>query len=263
MEIENKILTNCWIKWAVFSSFVALSLFLLVKVVTDVKIFGQVGDEIPSNTITVSGTGDVFASPDIASFSFSVMENGNTVADAQKLATDKNNKAIEFLKSKGIDEKDIQTTDYSVNPRYDYKPCTVQVCPSNSLPVGYTVSQTTTVKVRDLSKAGDLLSGVGQIGASNLSGLTFKVDDDQAVKEQAREKAIVDAKSKAEKLAKALGVGLGKVTTYYEDNGSTPVYYSAKADSVGLAGAAPVASPQVEPGQNKITVNVNITYKIN
>ncbi len=261
--MEEKIFSNCWVKWSVISSFIALSLFLLVKVGMDVKTFSRAGDEIPSNTITVSGTGEVFASPDIATFSFSIVENAKTVAEAQKIATDKNNSAIEFLKSKGIDPKDIQTTDYSVNPRYEYKPCTVNSCPSSSLPVGFTVSQTTTVKVRDISVAGDLLSGVGKIGASNLSGLSFKIDDDQVLKGQAREKAITDAKTKAQVLAKQLGVSLGKVANYSEDNAPVPMYYSAKAESMSIGGAAPIVSPQIETGQNKITVNVNVTYKIN
>ncbi|MFA6463865.1 MAG: SIMPL domain-containing protein [Candidatus Paceibacterota bacterium] len=261
--MDNQIFSNSWIKWAVFTSFTALSLFLLVKVGTDLKTFNRAGDEIPSNTITVTGTGEVFASPDVASFSFSIVENANTVAEAQKVATDKNNKAIEFLKSKGIDPKDIQTTDYNVNPRYEYKPCTSTSCPSSSLPVGFTVSQTTSVKVRDISIAGDLLSGVGKIGASNLSGLSFKIDDDQVLKGEAREKAIANAKTKAQILAKQLGVSLGKVTNYNEDNAPIPMMYSSKAESFGMGGAAPMVSPQVEVGQNKITVNVSVTYKIN
>jgi uncharacterized protein YggE len=262
--MENTFFSNCWVKWSVVSSFIALSLFLLVKVGMDMKTFSRAGDEIPSNTITVSGTGEVFASPDIASFSFSVVENAKTVAEAQKIATDKNNSAIVFLKSKGIDSKDIQTTDYSVNPRYDYKPCTVSSCPSSSLPVGFTVSQTTTVKVRDVSIAGDLLSGVGKIGASNLSGLSFKIDDDQILKGQAREKAITDAKTKAQVLAKQLGVSLGKVSNYNEDN--VPVMYNSSKmmDVAGIGGGvAPSVAPQIETGQNKITVNVSVTYKIN
>ncbi|MEI8337923.1 MAG: SIMPL domain-containing protein [bacterium] len=281
--MEEKIFSNCWIKWSVVSSFVALSLFLLVKVGTDIKTFNQAGDEIPSNTITLSGTGKVFAVADIANFSFAVDETANTVVGAQKLATDKNNKALDYLKLQGINDKDIQATGYNVSPKYDYntRPCVVPmsaqsssgvagatispapsiVCPpSGPKLVGYEVTESINVKVRDITKAGTILAGIGSLNVTNISGLSFTIDNDKDLKTQARKMAIDDAKAQATKLANDLGVRLGKVTSFSE-NGASPVFYSAKAMSVG-AGDSAATAPQLPAGQNEIDSNVSITYQI-
>jgi uncharacterized protein YggE len=178
----------------------------------------------------------------------------------------KANAIMDYIKGQGIDEKDIQTIDYSVNPhitRYEAKVCPANgYCPpGNQVISGYDVSETVSVKARDAKKAGTLLSGVGSKGASNVSGLSFTTDDPTALQAQARDKAIKQAKDKADVLAKSLGVSIVRVVGFSENNGGVNQYY-AKDVSVSMGrGAAPTA-PEIATGQNKITSNVSVIYEI-
>jgi uncharacterized protein YggE len=251
---------------------IMLSLYLLFAALSELKSYRYIGSGVAAtNTINVSGEGEVFAVPDTATFSVTVQETAKDVETAQTAATTKGNAIIAYLKGQGIDEKDIQTTDYSVNPQYEYQntACagssggtTIYCPPGKQVLTGFEVSQTLTVKVRDTSKAGALLSGVGSKGASSVSGLSFTVDDQDALEAQARDKAIQSAKAKAEVLAKSLGVSIVRVVGFNE-NQNYPIYaqkatFSMAADSAGN----PAPSPEIPVGQNKITSNVNVTYEI-
>ena len=193
---------------AILAAVVLLGVYLAVQSLVSIEGIRYIGAGVAAtNTINVSGHGEFFQKPDIATFTFSVVSDKATVADAQTDATTKANAVTEYLKTQGIAEKDVQTTDYSVSPQYEYQ---TAVCPvatpatygTNSASVaycppgrqvlkGYEVRQTTTIKVRDLSKAGDLLTGVGTKGATEVSGLNFTFDDPTGVQQQARDKAIV------------------------------------------------------------------------
>ena len=184
--------------------------FVAAKTLNEFKKGAYIGRDVASqNTITVSGKGEVLAKPDIATFSFSVTEEGKTVADAQKKATDKINKALDFLKDNDVDEdKDIKTLSYNINPKYEYyyqpqimAPCSIDYCPPRPVKdpkiIGYEVSQTIEVKVKKLEVAGELLTGIGSAGVKNVGGLQFKIEDEEKVKQEAQEKAIYEAKEKA------------------------------------------------------------------
>ncbi|MEK7601177.1 MAG: SIMPL domain-containing protein [Patescibacteria group bacterium] len=243
-----------------------LGLFLLVATLGELKGLRFIGSGVPAiNTINVTGEGEVFAVPDTATFSATVQETAKDVKTAQDAAAKKNNAVIAYLKGAGIDEKDIQTTDYSIYPQYDYQQitCVAYPCPPGKQTLsGYQVSETLTVKVRDAKKAGDLLSGVGSRGATNVSGLSFTIDDQKALEAQARGKAIDDASGKAEALAEQLGVRLVRIVGFSEDGGGRPIYY-AKTVALGMGGdAAAAPSPEIATGQNKIVSNVSITYEI-
>ncbi|MES2059954.1 MAG: SIMPL domain-containing protein [Patescibacteria group bacterium] len=251
------------IQKAIIAVLSVLFVFLVFKSITEFKMWSTIGSS-DQNVITVSGTGETFAVPDIATFTFSVVENGKTVAEAQDKATTKNNAAIKYLKDAGIADKDIKTESYNANPQYAYNQimCIKYPCPPSQTLTGYEVSQTISVKVRDTSKAGNILSGVGALGVSNISGLTFTIDNEDALKAEARSKAIADARSKAEALAKDLGVGLGKVASFSENTGAYPVY-AMKSEAMAVGGGArDVAAPSVPTGENKVTIDVTVTYKI-
>jgi uncharacterized protein YggE len=245
--------------------------FLAAATLAELKGLRFIGSGVTaSNTISVSGEGEVFAVPDTAEFSVTVQETAKDVKSAQESATEKSNDIIAYLKGAGIDAKDIKTIDYSVNPQYEYSQ---SVCPAASSGVvycppgrqnltGYQVSQTLSVKVRDTDKAGELLSGVGSKGASQVSGLSFTVDDQDALDAQARDKAIAQAKTKADALAKSLGVHIVRVVGFSE-NGNYPVYYAKTMSAAGNAAfdsAAP--APELPVGQNRIVSNVSVTYEI-
>ncbi len=253
------------VKQLVLAVLALLALFLLAKSINEFSHVGERGQFVPQDAITVSGKGEVFAVPDIATFTFSIIEKGKDVAEAQKKSAEKNNVAMKYLKDNGIEEKDIKTEGYNANPEYDYSQpiCIKYPCPSSSPRlIGFEVSETISVKVRDVEKAGDILSGIGATGVSNISGLSFTVDNEETIRAEARAKAIADAGDKAKVLTKALGVKIDGVMSFYEDAGGYPVpmYNAMDSKAVGMGGGSAVS--EIARGENKITVVVNVTYRI-
>jgi hypothetical protein len=257
------------LRFAVLIAVVLLGVFLAVQTIAGLMNMRYIGAGLSAtNTINVSGYGESFGVPDIATFTFTVSSEKSTVAAAQEEATTKINAVTAYLKAAGVADKDIKTSDYSVYPQYDYK---TEVCVAGSycgggkqVLRGYQVRQTTLIKVRDTAKAGDLLSGVGEKGATEVSGLTFTFDDPEKVQNEARDEAIANAKTKADVLAKQLGVHLVRVVSY-NDSGSypQPVYARDAAYGLGAANESTKAvAPEISIGENKVTSNVNITYEI-
>ena len=237
-----------------------------MKFINEVKTFQTVG-VTPSQaaTIDVSGEGDASAVPDVATITFSVEAQGKTVAVAQNLVSIRINQALDFLKQSGIDTKDIQTTNYNAYPEYS-NPCGPNmVCPQTSSQVAqiisYRASENVSVKIRDTSVSGKIIDGLGAVGITGISGPDFSVENPDAVQAQAKQKAIDDAKEKAEILAKQLGVHLGKIVRFSGDasgGGIMPMMYDAKSSMAGAAAPTSV----LPSGQNKYTANVTITYEI-
>lgn len=241
--------------------FSLLALLSLSKTLSEFRYAGS-AEFLP--TITVSGEGEVVAVPDIATFTFSVREEGNVVADVQKEVTEKMNSILAMLDDAGVEEKDIKTVNYSVYPNYDYVECFRAPCPSPQLR-GYEVSHTVQVKVRDTENVGDLLSLVGGANVNNVSGIQFSIDDEDALQAEARSKAIEDAETEARKLARDLGVSLKRVVNFNESNGGYyPAYSRAESmdSSMGMGGDMMVEKQSVPAGENTITSNVTITYEI-
>ncbi len=246
-----------------------LALFLLVLTISALRGLPYVGAGVPAtNTISVSGEGETFAVPDTATFTVTVQEEAAQVADAQDSATEKMNGIIDYLKGEGVEEKDIKTVSYNVMPKYEYDqqfcPVGTYCQPGNQTLAGFQVSQTLSVKVKDTKKAGELLSGVGSRGVFNVSGLSFTIDDEDALRAEARNQAIEDARAKAEALAGDLGVDLVRVVGFYEDS-SYPPMYAYGLGGMELSRDAKVSSapaPALPTGENKIVSNVNITYEI-
>jgi len=253
-------------RWVVMAVGILLSLFLLAKAIHEFRLVALAGREIsPATVISVSGTGEAVAIPDTAEFTYSVVESAKTVPDAQKLASDKANKTIDFLASNGIDKNDVKTLSYDINPKYEYQQGAL--CPNFGCPpgkqilTGYEVSQTVSVKVKKTDDAGKVLSGIGALGVSNVSGLSFTVENEDAVKSEARGKAINDAKAKAAELAKELGVKLVRVVNFSENGMPMPIMYN-KAAGMSADMSFQAAAPELPPGQNTVTSNVTVTYEI-
>jgi len=217
-------------------------------------------------SITVDGKGEIFAKPDVATFNFTVNAKEDDAVTAQSSATSRINAILDYLKSKGIEEKDIRTTGYYLNPRYEYPDvrCTEWGCPPTSDPklVGYEVSQSIDVKVRNTNDAGMLIAGVGEQGATNVSGLNFTIDDEDALKADARKAAIDDAKAKAKLLADELGVRIVRMNGYWEDQGGYPPVYGYGGDMMNAGMMKEQSVSQVPTGENTITSMVHITYEV-
>lgn len=246
--------------------FLALASILVALVAIGEVRTWLTSSPMANNVITVTGEGKATAIPDIATISFTVSSDGTNASQAQDAATKKNNVALELLKQKGVAEKDIKTTSYSVQPKYNYPdPCYSGYCVYREQSiVGYTVSQTTEVKVRDTAKVGDILSALGDAGVTQLYGPNFTVEDPDAVQAEARRDAIDDAEAKAKVLAKDLGVRLVRIVSYSDNNGYYPGPYYGKGGVALDSAVAPQANPapEVSLGQNEYTVNVSITYEI-
>ncbi len=246
-----------------------LSLFLAAQAITEVKGWKFIGSgTTATNTISVSGKGEIFAVPDIAQFTVGVTKESKDVKTAQKEATEKMNDIIAYLKSAGIEERDIKTINYSANPKYEWiqPPCRPgEYCGNGqSKLVGFTVSQTIQVKVRkDTDKASDVLGEAGARGATEIGSLEFINDDEDALKADARKEAIADAKQKADALARELGVSIVRVVGFSEDGGYQPpvMYRAAKMESL-MAQDAGAPAPDLPVGENKILSQVTVTYEI-
>lgn len=253
---------------AIFIFVIIISLFFAVKVINEWKSGSYIGREGGmQSTINVEGKGEVFAAPDIATFSFTVSEKAKTVKEAQETVTKKMNGILESLKKSEIDEKDITTGGYNIYPEYEYQTlnCFAYPCPQGkSTIVGYNVSHNITLKIRDLDKIGSILTDLGGLGASDVSGVSFSIDKQDELKTQARDMAIENAKTKAEELASALGVKLVRVVNYSEyGNGVVYGQYAMKSEAYGLGGGVVAApSPEIPTGESKIVSTVNITYEI-
>ncbi len=251
---------------SVFASFVLLATFLGAQTLNALKENSYIGRGTATNVINVTGTGEILAIPDTGQFSFSVVETGKTVAVAQDLASKKVNSVINAVKALGVNEKDIKTDSYNSYPKYEYSGALcIQTYPNYCPPgkqilTGYEVDQTISIKIRKTADAGAVLTKVGSLGVSNISGLNFVIDDMNAVQSEARDKAVADAKDKANKLAKTLGIKLRKIVNFYE-SGNQPIYYGMEAKAMGSDVSAPTV-PQIPTGENKITSNVTITYEV-
>lgn len=261
-----------WLGGAVVLVLVLLSAFLFMKTLSEIRAYHFIGGGVPvTNTVSVQGTGEVFAVPDIATFSFSVIEERATVSEAQAAAAERINSAISFLEESGIEETDIRTTSFNLYPRYEFPRV---VCPQfgpcpggERMLAGFEVTQSVAVKVRDTAKAGDLLGGIGEIGVQNVSGLNFTIDDEDALKAEARGKAIEDAEAKARQLADDLGVRVVRVVSFNENNHGVPYFARSTMDfaveeSVAGFGGAEMAAPKLPAGENKIVSSVFVTYEI-
>jgi len=209
-----------------------------------------------ANQITVSGEGKVYAKPDVALVSFGVTTQGLTVAEVTKSNTDKMNAVIAAVKALKVDEKDIQTTNYSLTPLYNWTEKTGNIFQ------GYTLEQDVQVKIRDFTKIGDILSGATTAGANVVGGLQFTIDNPEQFKEQARAAAIAKAKANAQNLAKESGVDLGKLINVYENSSPYPVVYNSMAKDVAVGGGVSAPVPTVQPGQQEIDVTINLTYQV-
>ncbi len=250
---------------------IVLCLFLAVLVVSTavdvqnkIKEGKYIGREFEAQeVITVSGEGEIYAKPDLAIVDFSVVSEAKTVALAMEDNTKKMNGVIEAAKNLGVQDKDLKTTSFNISPHYEWyyqEVCLYPPCPQKRVLVGYEVTQTLQVKIRDMAKIGDIIQGATDAGSNQAGDLQLTIDKQDELLKQAREQAIEKAKNKAKELASQLGVKLVRITNFAE-RGASPYLPSSYMEMKGLGGAEAPA-PQIETGQNKIVVTVSITYQI-
>lgn len=209
--------------------------------------------------IWVTGEGKVTVVPDMAMVNLGVEAQATTVAQAQSEASSAMEAVVNELDRGGVDDKDIQTRQYSIYPvrRWD-QPREQEVL------VGYRVSNTVTVKIREVENTGAIIDAVTQAGGDyiRIDSISFTVEDPSAYHAEAREKAIEDARTKAAHLADSAGVRLGAPTYISESGGFIPVVRSGLAFAEAGPVPAPMAPPPISPGETEITLTVQIAYSI-
>ena len=257
MEFNSEHYKNLkFLVWILIAFLAVLTVSGLVGIQNKIKEGRYIGQDVMiRNTFTVTDSAEVFAKPDLGLITFSVKTEAKTVSKAMPKNTEKMNNIINFLKDSSIEDKDLKTTSFNIYPRYDYSSIS-----SRRTLTGYEITQSLEVKIRNLSKTGDLISGAASRGANQVGNLSFMIDNQDELKEQARTEAIKKAKAKADKIAKDLGVDIVGVVNFNE-NSQVPQYYDYAYSEKGIGGGS--VSPEIETGENKIEVFVNIIYEIN
>lgn len=231
--------------------------FILLLLFT--RLFGPIPFSVnsittqKSDTFQVSGDGMVEVKPDVALVTVGVSANGPTVKAAQDQLNGAINKVSQAIKQLGVDDKDIKTTNYNINPTYDYLSGSQRI-------TGYTSSSNLSIKVRQIDKANAVIDAATQSGANQVGGVSFDVDNKDRAENEAREKAVSEAKKKAEQAAKIAGFKLGRIINYQENFGGYPVplpYALGTAES-----KVPTPQTQVEPGSTELRVTVTLSFEI-
>ena len=212
------------------------------------------GSNTQQTGIWVSGEGKVMAKPDLAMLNLGIEAQEKTVQEAQTEAATTMTALVAALQSNGVAEKDIQTTTFGIEVVTKWNEDT-----NEQIIIGYKVTNTVTAKMRDMGKIGPIIDAAAEAGGNltRVSSLSFTLDDPTAYYTQAREKAMVDAKAKAEQMANLAGIKLGEPTYISESSSYIPGPYPLKAYAEGASASTPIS-----PGELDITITVQVGYAI-
>lgn len=241
----------------VFTSLVVIA-FAFLTLFTYTKLVGPIPLHVTSvvtqktDVFSVTGEGKTVMQPDIAYVAAGVEAQGSNVRIVQDEINTKSVAIADAVKGQGIGKDDIQTTNYNINPTYDYSE-------GKQRPTGYRANTSFRIKVRNIDKINDVIDIVTQSGATSVGGVQFDVDDRERALTEARQKAVADAKKKAAGAAQAAGFSLGKLINYYENTPGTPVYYGG----INMArSSAEIAETKLEPGSMEIAITVSLSYEL-
>lgn len=228
-------------------------------------LFAKWGPSIPFSVLSqskgepmvVQGTGKVTVAPDIAKVNLGIQESGNSLKTVQDSVNKKSQSLVSQLKKLGIADRDIKTTSYSVYPNYDFSANPQRIN-------GYSVSINYEVTVRNFDKVNDVLATATSFGANIVGGVSFDLSDDlkNQKTQEARNDAVKEAKQKAEGLAKAAGVTLGKIINVSEEEigAPRPIPLLEKAGGGGVP--VPIVQPNIQPGETEIDITVSLSYEV-
>lgn len=207
-------------------------------------------------TMSVSATGKATMVPDLAIVTIGVISQGANPIDVKNTNNLKINQMLNFIKQQGVEAKDIQTSNFSASPRYNY------ANGQNNM-VGYEANQTVTIKIRNIDKSTaqleKVVDGAVMSGANQIQGITFSFVDDDQLSQIARKQAIEKAKQKAKEIAKDAGLRLGRIVNVItsENNGYAPRPLMANA-----AAARAGTTPDIEPGSQEVTETVTVVFEV-
>lgn len=219
-------------------------------------------ENAPANTegaptgISVSGTGEVTGTPDTLTMTFGVSVRRDSVSEAVSAAAEVADKMISALRANGVAEEDIQTANYSVYPEYDWTGEQQKL-------VGYNVNNSVVAKIRDLDNAGEVIDATTAAGGNDATvhGVSFSIEDNEALIEAAREAAWKDAEAKAQQLADLAGVSLGAPTTINESFSPRPQPFDYREVAFASEDGAAFDTPII-PGEQSVAVSLNVQFSI-
>lgn len=205
--------------------------------------------------ISVSGTGSVTGTPDVAVVTLGVEAEAESVGEAREDAAASMEAMIAALKDRGVADEDVQTTSFSVQPRYDFSNNRQQL-------IGFTVTNLATVKIRSIDDTGELLDAAIEAGGNlaRVQNLFFTIDDPTALEDEARAEAMADARRRAETLAEAAGVSVGRPRSINESGGPVPIAFE-EIHAAGLP-AQDFARTPIELGELEVRVDVQVVFEL-
>lgn len=230
-----------------------LILFLYTKIAGPIPFSVNSVVTQKTDTFNATGEGKVSIKPDIATVSVGISAKGNTVKSTQDEINTVINRVSKSIKELGVEEKDIQTTNYSINPNYDYRD-------SNTKITGYSANTNLLIKIRKLDTVNNVIDMATQNGANQVGGINFDIDDREKVEGEAREKAVEQAKKKAINAAKIAGFKLGRIINYHENSNDFPLFRAGSFATLEVKDSTPT---QVEAGSTEIRINITLSYEIN
>lgn len=248
-------------KWLAYALGAVLLVFVVLLVVEKGdKLINDIRGKKPNNTISISAEGKVPATPDMATVTLGVISQGSSATAVKNENNDKVNKITEYVKSLGVDVKDVTTSQFYFYPQQNYNNGKSEI-------VGYQGNQTITVKIYGIDKSQDqlnkLLDGSINSGANEIQNVSFSFKDPDDLRQQARKAAIEKAKQKAQELANEAGIKLGKVISISETGSSygIAVPYAADSMAYGKGGGGSIA-PSVQPGTQDITESMTVIFEV-
>lgn len=242
------------------SGFIGVMIIIIIYIVFFGPVQSYTRSLYSARTLSVSADDKATVIPDIANLSFSVVTEGLNISTITDQNNTKINTAIAMLKEKGIDPKDIQTTEYNLTPVYTQP----TIYSPNFVPTiaKYQLTQSVGVKIRDFTKISSILDTLTPMGINRIGNISFTVENPDKYLTDARARAFQKAKDKATQIAQQNGVSLGNVVNISE---YAPTPYAKTAMGMGgtsLNAAPSFAAPTIEPGSQELNVNVNVTYEI-
>ena len=204
--------------------------------------------------LSVSASADATRVPDVATLSAGVVTQAADGNSAMRQNAQQMDKVLAAIKAAGIAERDVQTSGVSLNPQYRYA--------DNEAPkiTGYQASNTVSLKVRDIAKLGKVLDALAGVGANQINGPSFEIDNPEPVYDEARLAALKKAQGRAETYAKSLGLKVRRIVSISEGNGGfrpVPMMAMAKMEARDASGAPPVS-----PGESTVSINLDVVFEL-
>jgi len=212
-----------------------------------------INQTLAGTRLDISATGEVTRVPDIAIISTGVVTRSATAGGAIQQAAARMARVRSALKSAGVDDRDVQTSNLSLNPDYRYD--------NNQPPklIGYQASNTVTVRFRDIASSGKIIDALVAEGANQINGPTLTIDKPEAALDEARARAVAIGRARADLYARSMGLRVVRIVAVSESGGSYPV---PPPMPVMMEARAQAASSKIDPGEQKLQVNLAITFEL-